>query len=144
MYCKIIEAMLKEFHTQIYVKRIGDATLKGKDGRQFIDLLDENGVIDTSDKDLTIGSFAYSIVYTRKENNVDEPDTFIRSAKKLKLGELLAKTETLRRLIRFGVNMPSHWLLFKGYAINLHMKPLRLRVRTLSGLLTLCLMVANC
>ena len=98
MYCKIIEAMLKEFHTQIYVKRIGDATLKGKDGRQFIDLLDENGVIDTSDKDLTIGSFAYSIVYTRKENNVDEPDTFIRSAKKAEIRRITGKDRDFEKI----------------------------------------------
>lgn len=98
MYCKVIEAMLKEFHTPIYVDRIGDATLKGKDGRQFIDLLDENGMIDTSDKDLTIGSFAYSIVYTRKENNVDEPDTFIRSAKKAEIRRITGKDRDFEKI----------------------------------------------
>lgn len=82
MYCKVVEAMLKELHTPIYVDRIGDSTLKDKNGRKFNDLIDSGGIIDKADKELTIGSFAFSIVFTRRENSVDSPDTFFRKAKK--------------------------------------------------------------
>ncbi|MBE6741099.1 MAG: hypothetical protein E7570_02240 [Ruminococcaceae bacterium] len=60
MYCKVIEAMLKKLHTPIYVKRIESATVDKK-GKTFAQLVKRNGKINYYDKDLTIGSFSYTI-----------------------------------------------------------------------------------
>lgn len=81
MYCKVIEAVLKKLHTPIYIQRIGDATVKFG-GIQFRDLLDADGVTILPSKDLTIGSFAFNIVSTDRNNDIDEPDQFRASPKK--------------------------------------------------------------
>ena len=60
MYCKVIEAMLKKLHTPIYINRIESATIN-KSGKTFAQLKKRNGNINYHDKDLTIGSFSYSI-----------------------------------------------------------------------------------
>ena len=81
MYCKVVEAVLKKLHTPIYIQRIGDATVKFG-GIQFRDLLDSDGVTILPSKDLTIGSFAFNIVSTDRNNDIDEPDQFRASPKK--------------------------------------------------------------
>lgn len=81
MYCKVVEAVLKKLHTPIYIERIGDATVKFG-GIQFRDLLDSDGVTILPSKDLTIGSFAFNIVSTDRNNDIDEPDQFRASPKK--------------------------------------------------------------
>ena len=65
----------------IYIQRIGDATVKFG-GIQFRDLLDSDGVTILPSKDLTIGSFAFNIVSTDRNNDIDEPDQFRASPKK--------------------------------------------------------------
>ena len=81
MYCKVVEAVLKKLHTPIYVQRIGDAKVRFG-GIQFRDLLDSDGVTILPSKYLTIGSFAFNIVSTDRNNDIDEPDQFRASPKK--------------------------------------------------------------
>lgn len=81
MYCKVVEAVLKKLHTPIYIQRIGDATVKFG-GIRFRDLLDSDGVTILPSKDLTIGSFAFHIVLTNKDNDINEPDKFKANPKK--------------------------------------------------------------
>ncbi len=81
MYCKVVEAVLKKLHTPIYIDRIGDATVKFG-GIQFRDLLDSDGITILPSKDLTIGSFAFNIVSTDRNNDIDDPDHFRASPKK--------------------------------------------------------------
>ena len=81
MYCKVVEAVLKKLHTPIYIQRIGDATVKFG-GIQFRNLLDSDGVTILPSKDLTIGSFAFNIVSTDRNNDIDEPSQFRASPKK--------------------------------------------------------------
>jgi len=79
MYCKVVEALLKELHTPIYARQIGDRTLNGSSSVVFSDLLHADGTVDTSSKDLTIGSFSYHIVKPSnfdETNNIDHPDEF--------------------------------------------------------------------
>lgn len=103
MYCKVVEAMLKELHTPIYVSRIGDATIKEKNGRQFINLIDKDGMINKADKDLTIGSFSFSIVATHRDNDIDEPETFYKKEKWPEIKQITGedrKYETVNELWR--------------------------------------------
>ena len=84
MYCKVVEALLKELHTPIYAQQIGDRTLNSSSGVVFGDLLHSDGTVDTSSKDLTIGSFSYHIVKPSnfdESNNIDNPDDFLYEPK---------------------------------------------------------------
>lgn len=79
MYCKVVEALLKELHTPIYARQIADRTLSSSSSVVFGDLLHEDGTVDTGSKDLTIGSFSYHIVKPSnfdETNNIDHPDDF--------------------------------------------------------------------
>lgn len=79
MYCKVVEALLKELHTPIYARQIADRTLSGSSSVVFGDLIHEDGTVDTNSKDLTIGSFSYHIVKPSnfdETNNIDHPDDF--------------------------------------------------------------------
>ncbi len=79
MYCKVVEALLKELHTPIYARQIGDRTLSSSSSVVFGNLLHADGTVDTSSKDLTIGSFSYHIVKPSnfdESNNIDYPDDF--------------------------------------------------------------------
>ena len=79
MYCKVVEALLKELHTPIYAQQIGDRTLNSSSSVVFGDLLHSDGTVDTSSKDLTIGSFSYHIVKPSnfdESNNIDNPNEF--------------------------------------------------------------------
>ena len=84
MYCKVVEALLKELHTPIYAQQIGDRTLNSSSSVVFGDLLHSDGSVDTSSKDLTIGSFSYHIVKPSnfdESNNIDNPDEFLYEPK---------------------------------------------------------------
>lgn len=82
MYCKLVEAMLKELHTPIYVDRIGKSATLDRTNKYFCQLKQPDGEIDINDKDLTIGSFAFNIVITNKKNNIDDPGAFFRKEKR--------------------------------------------------------------
>lgn len=79
MYCKVVEALLKELHTPLYAQQIGNQTIKKSSSVVFGDLLNEDGTVNTNCKDLTIGSFSYHIVKPSnfdENNNIDHPDDF--------------------------------------------------------------------
>ena len=92
MYCKVVETVLKKLHTPIYINRIGDATVKFG-GIKFRDLLAPDGISILTSKDLTIGSFAYHIVSTDRNNDIDEPDQFISFPKKSMIKRITTVTD---------------------------------------------------
>ena len=92
MYCKVVEAVLKKLHTPIYIEQIGDATVKFG-GVRFRDLLASDGVTILPSKDLTIGSFAFNIVSTDRNNNIDEPEQFKASPKKSMIKRLTTESD---------------------------------------------------
>lgn len=75
MYCKVVEASLKKWHTPLYIERLGRDTLNSK-GKRFSELLAEDGLTILPCKDLTIGSFSHSIVSGRKDNDINQPQAF--------------------------------------------------------------------
>lgn len=81
MYCKVVEAALKQLHTPIYIRKIG-RTATVKYGVYFCDLLEPDGVTIRPSRDLTIGCFAHNIVFTRDKNDVNKPESFYSAPKK--------------------------------------------------------------
>lgn len=91
MYCKVVEALLKELHTPIYARRLKDGTLSSSSNVVFGDLLNADGTVDTNSKDLTIGSFSYHIVKPSnfdEDNNIDHPEKFKYEPKPLMIQKI--------------------------------------------------------
>ena len=65
MYCKIVEAMLKKGHTPLYIRNLGEKTLKIGSTTTFADLGTPED-FDTKNKDLSIGSYTSHLVYLPK------------------------------------------------------------------------------
>lgn len=66
MYCKLIEAILKQLHTQLYIDCLPNATI-GPNLVTYGDLADP-GVYSKYKKKLTIGSFTYPIIFVNKHD----------------------------------------------------------------------------
>lgn len=65
MYCKIVEAMLKQGHTPMYIRGLGEKTLKNGGQTTFADLGTPDE-FDSTNKDLSIGSYVSHLVYLPK------------------------------------------------------------------------------
>lgn len=65
MYCKIVEAMLKQGHTPMYIRGLGEKTLKYGGQTTFADLGTPDE-FDSTNKDLSIGSYVSHLVYLPK------------------------------------------------------------------------------
>ena len=76
MYCKIVEAMLKQCHTPMYIRNLPDGTLKLGGSTTFKDLGTPDD-FDANHKDLSIGSFSSHLVYLPKGYNL--PHTFLHT-----------------------------------------------------------------
>lgn len=65
MYCKIVEAMLKQGHTPLYIQGLGSKLLKRGGKATFADLGTPVS-FDSSHKDLSIGSYVSQLVFLPK------------------------------------------------------------------------------
>lgn len=73
MYCKIVEYILKKKHTPLYIRGLGDKTLKLNGNAVFADLGSPDSFNDNH-KELSIGSYVSHIVYLPKEKlSLDAP-----------------------------------------------------------------------
>lgn len=103
MYCKIVEAMLKQGHTPLYIRGLGQKTLKNGGETTFEDLGTPEE-FDASNKDLSIGSFVSHLVYLPKwkfsldtPQQKPKPNDFWFTAKFK--GETINFTDNIRCLI---------------------------------------------
>lgn len=73
MYCKIVESLLKKNHTPLYIKGLGEKSLKLGGSAVFSDLgTPEN--FDEEHKELSIGSFVSHLVFLpKKKISLDSP-----------------------------------------------------------------------
>ena len=103
MYCKIVEAMLKQGHTPMYIRGLGEKTLKNGGQTTFADLGTPDE-FDVTNKDLSIGSYVSHLVYLPKwKFSLDTPQIEPRAndfwfTAKFK-GETVDFTDNIRRLI---------------------------------------------
>lgn len=73
MYCKIVEAMLKQGHTPLYIRGLGQKTLKNGGTTTFMDLGTPEE-FDATNKDLSIGSYVSHLVFLpRWKFSLDAP-----------------------------------------------------------------------
>lgn len=103
MYCKIVEAMLKQGHTPMYIRGLGEKTLKNGGQTTFADLGTPDE-FDATNKDLSIGSYVSHLVYLPKwKFSLDTPQQKPRVndfwfTAKFK-GETVEFTDNIRSLI---------------------------------------------